>query len=175
MELIDLGDLGNGRVPGITPDIGRFFEQAAVVRLESKDHKPGITLKVRGDNTRDYILSWTTVSDQTRRLLEGADTTTENGAIGMAFAVVHRETGYAVSSVHGKGGGGGFDYWLADETTQHIKARLEVTGMGEGTDADIRARKEQKVEQIERSDSWGFSGYIVVVEFRTPLAEVETK
>ena len=173
--MIDLGDLGNGNVPGIPPDIGKFFEQAAVVRLESKDHQPGITLKVRGDNIRDYILNWTTVSEQTRRLLREADTTTENGAIGVAFAVVHRETGFAVSSAHGKGGGGGFDYWLADETTSHLKARLEVTGISEGTDADIRARKEQKIEQIERSDSWGFSGLIVVVEFRTPLAEVETK
>ena len=162
-------------MPGIPPDIGKFFEQAAVVRLESKDHQPGITLKVRGENARDYILSWTTVSDQTRRLLDSADTTTEHGAIGVAFAVIHRETGYVVFSAHGKSGGGGFDYWLADGTTSQIKARLEVTGIGEGTDADIRARRDQKLEQIERSDSWGFSGYIVVVEFRTPLAEVETK
>ena len=159
-------------MPGITPDIGTFFQQAAVVRLESKDHQPSITLNVRGDYTGDYILSWTTVSDQTRRLLDGADTTTENGAIGVAFVVAHRETGYAVHSVHGKAGGGGFDYWLADEVTSQFKARLEATGIGEGNDARIEERRKEKLKQIERSNSWGFVGLIVVVEFGTPLVEI---
>ena len=173
--MIDLSDLGKGHVPGIPADFGRFFELAAVVRLESKDHQPGVTLKVRGDETRDYVLSWTTVSDQTRRLLQEADTTTENGAIGVAFVVAHRETGYAVHSVHGKAGGGGFDYWLADEATSQFKARLEATGIEEGNDSRIEGRRNEKLKQIERSNSWGFVGLIVVVEFGTPLVEMQTK
>ena len=175
MDPINLDDLGNGGVPGIPAEFGKSFELAAVVRLESKGHQPDTILQVRGDYAGAYLLNWTTVSDQTRRLLENADTTTENAAIGIAFVVAHRVTGLAVHSVSGKAGGGGFDYWLADEKTSQFKARLEATGIAEGSDARIEERRRQKLSQIERSDSWGFVGVIMVVEFGTPLVEVQNK
>ncbi len=46
VKQIELGDLGTGRVPGVPCFFGKFFEQAAVVRLELQDHVPGVTLKV---------------------------------------------------------------------------------------------------------------------------------
>ena len=108
-------------------------------------------------------------------MLEHADTTTENGAIGIAFAVINRETTYTVHAVHGKAGGGGFDYWLADRSNLQITARLEATGICQGNDSRIKARVKEKSAQIERSDSWGLPGVIVVVEFGTPIVEIHTK
>ncbi len=103
--------------------------------------------------SQNYLMYWTTVPDQTRRLLDSADTTTENGAIGIAFVIIHRETGYAVDSVHGKSGGGGFDCWLVDEERSEFAARLEIAGRLKRTPKQITATVQEKLAQIERSDS----------------------
>jgi len=72
---------------------------------------------------------------------------------------------------------GGFDYWLGErgDPLFQKKARLEVSGILSGKRSDIRARIKQKREQTTASDHLSLPAYIIVVEFSTPTAQVETK
>lgn len=175
MNYIDLTHLGAGRVPGVPPSLGKYYEQTAVVRLESVGHSQRAELDVTGDVSNTYTMIWASVSDQVRMLLDDADTTTENGALGIAFIVISLELGFAVGPAHGKAGEGGFDYWLVNEGGTRLTARLEVAGRRRRTMAEVRSLTLKKLRQIEPSDSWGYPGYVIVVEFSHPLAMVRTK
>ena len=175
MTNIDLTDLGAGRVSGVPPSLGKSFEQAAVVRLESLGHSRRAEIDVTGNVSNKYTITWATVPNQVRRLLDDADTTTENGALGIAFIVVNLELGFFIGPAHGKAGGGGFDYWLVNEGGTQLTARLEVAGRRKHTMTEVRALATQKLRQIEPSDSWGYPGYVVVIEFSNPIAMVLKK
>ena len=175
MTNIDLADLGAGRVPGVPPSLGKSFEQSAVVRLESVGHSEQAEIDVTGDVSNTYTITWATVPNQVRMLLDDADTTTEQGAIGIAFILVNLELGFSAGPAHGKAGSGGFDYWLVNEGGTQLTARLEIAGRRNQTMTEIRAVATQKLRQIEPSDSWGYPGYVVVIEFSNPIAMVRKK
>ena len=66
--------------------------------------------------------------------------------------------------------GTGFDYWLGlkgDRLFQH-SARLEVSGIRQGSDEAVQKRVNQKVAQTKRSDNLKLAAFIVVVEFGIP-------
>ena len=75
--------------------------------------------------------------------------------------------------------GTGFDYWLGEESenTMQRKARLEVSGIRNDTASVVHARVRRKIDQISPSALTypGMPGFVIVVEFGTPLAQVETQ
>ena len=51
---------------------------------------------------------------------------------------------------------------------------LEISGIREGNDQQVKARVQQKLKQTDRSDG-ALPAYVIVVEFGEPLAEVQEK
>ena len=99
---------------------------------------------------------------------------TEWGATGIAVLLAKEETGHAVVSRSPKGTG--FDYWIGEESDVFQgKARLEVSGILHGDNQVINSRIKEKKRQISRSDSSGYPGYVVVVEFGQPAAYFQEK
>jgi len=54
------------------------------------------------------------------------------------------------------------------------KARLEVSGIGKGSESDIKSRVNQKLKQITPSDDT-LPGYVAVVEFSSPYLHLVKK
>lgn len=75
--------------------------------------------------------------------------------------------------------GNGFDYWIGDTGEDDLifsgKARLEVSGIPSGGDADIASRFKLKRIQIRAGDHLGIPAYIAVIEFGQPKAHLEMK
>jgi hypothetical protein len=77
-----------------------------------------------------------------------------------------------------KGKGLGFDFWLGNISNQdrlfQRKARLEVSGIRHGSASQIKYRVNIKLKQITPSDLVA-PGYVCVVEFSTPQAQIIEK
>jgi hypothetical protein len=77
-----------------------------------------------------------------------------------------------------KGRGFGFDFWLGSiddpQTLFQRKARLEVSGIRQGSQSILQSRVNMKLEQISPSDALS-PGYVCVVEFGTPRARIVQK
>ena len=126
-----------------------------------------------------YALAWPRTTHQTLRALADSQEATEYGATAIAVLLVKKEFGYAAVERAVKGTG--IDYWLGHETDgppfQH-KARLEVSGIlhikGSHKDVvrEIASRVRQKIRQTQPS-SGSLPAYVIVVEFGTPLAEIQ--
>ena len=193
--MLNLNDLDTDDIPGITRVKGNNLAQAGAICLESQGHQQGVRLMVQGYVSNSYPLSWTPANNQARRTWNDPNEATEAGAIGIAVLVAIREIGYTVIARSWQGTG--FDYWLGNADTANIstierevttklrdilqddnfvvRGSLEVSGIRTGNDHQIRARMQQKLQQIDQSDTWGLPVYVIVVEFRRPLAEIEEK
>ena len=175
MIKLDVGELAAGSVPYIPSFLGKMLARAAIVCLESQEHMSGVSLTVISDKDHVYSVSWFSITDDDRRFFNDAERATEYGAICIAALLATSETGYSVVESSRKGTG--FDYWLGDksEETMQRKARLEVSGIREGTMTQVRARVKGKIDQISPSALThpGMPGFAIVVEFGTPLAQVE--
>lgn len=175
--MLDLNELGNGRIPAITPALGAMLAEAGGFCLESQGHAPGVLLLVKGYSTNRYPLQWPAITAQAHRSWNDPEYATEHGAVGIAILLIRRETAYSVIESSRKGTG--FDYWLGDEAdmTFQQKARLEISGIRQGSDSQIASRVRQKLNQTDQSDSFrsGLPAYAIVVEFGRPVAEVREK
>lgn len=172
--MLDLSDLAQG-FPAITSAFGQYLAEAGAVCLESQGHPQGKDLSVQGDHSRQYSLQWPLVTDQMMRCLNDPQITTEHGAVGIAALLVKKLVGCSVVERSRKGTG--FDYWLGDHAVMPFqnKARLEVSGIRQGTDITVRKRVREKLRQTDPSDGTALPAYVVVVEFGTPLAEMRRK
>lgn len=170
MPHLNLSDLADG-LPGISSAFGEMLAQAAGVCLQSQGHSAGVPLCVTGCQATLYSLQWPLITEQIARCFNDPEEATEFGAVGVAILLAKLETGYPV--VERSRRGTGFDYWLGDESELPFakKARLEVSGIRKGRRVDVNARVNRKLKQIERSGDSPV-GYVIVVEFSAPLAEV---
>ena len=144
--------------------------------MESRGHVQGVRLSVRGLRNSNYFLDRPPISDQSRRAWNDPDEATENGAAGVAALLAIWETGYTIIERSSKGTG--VDYRLGDGSDMSVferKARLEVSGIRDGNDRDVRVRVRRKLNQTDPSDSSGLPVYVIVVEFGRPMAEVREK
>lgn len=174
--MLNLNDLGDGSIPGITGTVGAAMAEAAGVCLESQGHTPGARLSVTGGNRRSYSLQWPSSNAQSRRTWNDPEAATETGASGIAALLIIRETGYVPIERSMKRTG--IDYWLGDadnSTDLEYKARLEVSGIRRGDSRTVRARVQRKLAQTDLSDPSGLPAYVIVVEFGSPRAEVRRK
>lgn len=126
--MLDLNDLGNSGVQGISPGLGSALAEAGAVCLDSKGHQPGVLLAVRGISNRSYTLEWTPSTAQAQRAWQ-YNRATELGAEAISVLLAQTETPYTV--IEASEQGSGIDYWLGDESdiTFQRKARLEISGI----------------------------------------------
>jgi hypothetical protein len=167
-----LVSLGTG-MPGLTSACGTMLAQSAAVCLEERDHKNGVQLQVEGIKSDAFQLEWQAVDRQQERSYNDLQEATENGACCIAILLLRELTGKVVVERSRKGLG--FDYWLGDGDDDQLfsgKARLEVSGILSGTLGQIMGRVKQKREQIRPSKHLA-PGYVAVVEFGNPFAQVE--
>lgn len=173
MDELNLDDLSNGKIPGITQRLGGSLAEAGSVCLESEGHAQGVQLTVRGDVNNRYSVRWHPVDDQAHRAWGDTTEATEYGAAGIAALLTERALPYTIIERSMKDTG--FDYWLGDGASdlpmEHV-ARLEVSDIRHGNDRDIRRRVKDKLKQTDRSDSVFLPAYVILVEFGNPLAEV---
>jgi hypothetical protein len=172
MTVLDLDALRTG-APGMTPDFGGCLAEAASVCLEDQQHSSGTRLTVDGDQNSAFELQWGTTTDQMRRCWADEQITTEHGAYGIATLLVHTIKGLVVAERSRKGTG--FDFWLGTSADAAAlfqdKARLEVSGIRNGSEALIAGRVREKAVQTTRSDG-RLAAIIVVVEFGTPRSRM---
>ena len=193
--MLDLSEFDTDDIPGVGRERGADLAKAGAVCLESQGHNPGVQLAVRGISESTYTLTWPEVTAQDRRTWADPSEATEDGAAGIAALLAIREIGYTIVLRSYKSTG--IDYWLGNndqsdvtvaertltsalqsllEDDDHIvKGRMEVSGILNGDDRQIRARTRLKLIQTDQSDSSGLPAYVVVVEFGRPVAEVTRK
>lgn len=172
---MDLSILGAG-FPGISPVWGASLAEAAGVSLEDKGHVAPKDCQVDGSFDAVHSLRWPPTTAQIRRTWADPDESVEHGAYGIAALLVATHTELEVVERSRKGTG--FDYWLGRKgeasTLFQQTARLEVSGIGRGTNASVNARVKAKLQQTSVSDG-ALPAYVVVVEFGTPRARVVKK
>lgn len=174
-QLLDLRELGDGKMVGLSAAVGSSLAQAGAVCMESQRHDPGVELVVRGQVPGRHPLHWEPPDEQARRTWRNEIDATENGAAGVALLLARRLLGCVTTSRSRHGTG--FDYWLgqdADGDPIQDEVRLEVSGIRQGSSADIRRRVRQKLDQMQGGDP-SVSGYAIVVEFGHPAARVAVR
>ena len=178
--MLDLNDLSRG-LPAITPSWGATLAEMAGVCLESQGHEQGAQLRIIGYTQNSYTLSWPDINYQTLQTWRDLQEATQFGATAIAVLLGKVEVGYSVVERSVKGTG--IDYWMGDESDgppfQH-KARLEISGIlrVDGDSRTVRrrvsARVREKLKQTDPSDGL-IPAYVIVVEFGSPIAEVQRK
>ena len=171
-ESLDLRELGDGTMAGLSCEVGASLAQAGAVCLESQHHKPGVELVITGRLAGRHPLDWESSDDQARRTWRNEIDATENGAAGVAVLMARRLLGYVVTSRSRHGTG--FDYWLGrdiDSDPIQDEVRLEVSGIRYGTSAAVARRVREKLGQMTRGKVPA-PGYAIVVEFGRPTATV---
>ena len=193
--MLDLNDLDTDEIPGITRERGKDSAQAGAVCLENQGHPQRVQFTVRGSFRKVYPLVWPPATNQAKRSWNDLEEAAQHGAAGVAALLAIREIGYSPLLRSRKGTG--FDYWLGDSDLSNVsqaeraataglrsslrddnlvvRIRLEVSGILHGNDARVRARRNLKLSQTNRSDSLGLPAYVIIVEFGRPLAEVTRK
>lgn len=170
-------------MPGLTPACAKVLIEAAAVCLEEKKHKTGVLLSLSGLSTDAVVLEWNEVDEQQRNAHHDLQDATEYGACGLAILLVKQLTGKVVLQRSRKGSG--FDYWVGDESSSEVgdenssdadlfagKARLEISGILEGSRNSLNARVKQKKIQIQPSRHMA-PGLVAVAEFSNPIIHVE--
>ena len=73
--------------------------------------------------------------------------------------------------------GTGFDYWLGlkedskdFDPNNFLNGRLEISGMGSGSESERNYRVRQKLQQTDKSDFLKIPAYLVVTEFSNPVS-----
>jgi hypothetical protein len=172
---MNLGDLRKGTL-GITPDFGGSLCEAASVCLEHCAHGTGVEMAVTGSalEGKAVSLTWPGTTDQMRRCYADLQFATEFGSYGIAILVIEEMTDNTVCERSRKGTG--FDYWVAPKVSAsplfQDKRRLEVSGLLEGDEADLKYRVKQKLAQMKRGGV-PLHGYGLIVHFGRPETRVE--
>lgn len=174
MRELLLADLRTG-MPALTPASGERLAEAASHCLAEQGHVLRIILEVTGEHTESFVLERLPTDDVIRRTYNDLDEATEEGACAIAILLARELTGWSV--VRRARRGTGFDYYLGSESALDFQARLEVSGIRQGTPSQIEARVRQKRLQTTQSDAnlGHLSAYVIVVEFSQPQARVERR
>jgi len=160
------------RHPGLTPEVGASFAQAAEVALSRHGTPPCLVeIRVLGD-AKERPLTWRVPDDRAQRAWANRDDTTRDGAYSISLAAVETELGLlAVSRAEVKTGA---DYFVAPEGATDLEGaeRLEVSGINEGARSAIRARVKQKLDQAAAGQS-DRHAIVSVVAFKERVVVLE--
>jgi hypothetical protein len=151
--------------------------EAAIYCLTHNGHKSGAELEANGRSGGHKLVWKKTIGAKVRNVWSDHQVATEIGAEGIAAVMAKQLTTFTILSRASKTTG--IDYWLTnkeEETKpenelllfQNKAARLEVSGLLAGSDAQYKARIKQKIKQTHRSISTGLPAYISVTDFGRP-------
>jgi hypothetical protein len=180
IKTLSLNDLRQNKPerPGWSLTFGAICADAAAVCLDERGHFIPVTLTIDGIQPCEIQIQADAIDDTIRRFNADREVATEYGAYGIAALILPHLTGLTIIERSVKGKGLGFDFWLGSledpGTLFQRKARLEVSGIRQGSDSLIQARVNIKLEQIRPSDDVA-PGYVSVVEFGTPKARIVKK
>lgn len=180
IPILHLDDLCQNKPerPGWSITFGATCAEAAAVCLEDQGHRDRVTLQINGLQSCEIEIQWTAIDDTIRRFNADEEVATEYGAYGIAALVMPYLTNLTVIERSVKGRGFGFDFWLGSITSpQQLfqrKARLEVSGIRNGSETALQSRVNIKLKQITPSDPVA-PGYVSVVEFGTPRSRIVEK
>ena len=180
IKTLSLNDLRQNKPerPGWSLSFGAICADAAAVCLDERGHSSSVTLTIDGIQPCEIQIQMNAIDDTIRRFNADREVATEYGAYGIAALILPHLTGLTIIERSVKGKGLGFDFWLGSledpGTLFQRKARLEVSGIRQGSDSLIQARVNIKLEQIRPSDDVA-PGYVSVVEFGTPKARIVKK
>jgi len=181
IKILSLNDLRENKPerPGWSLTFGAICADAAAVCLDERGHSTPVTLTIEGIQLCEIQIQGDAIDDTIRRFNADREVATEYGAYGIAALIMPHLTGLTIIERSVKGKGLGFDFWLGSlvenpGTLFQRKARLEVSGIRQGSDSLIQTRVNIKLEQIRPSDDVA-PGYVSVVEFGTPKARIVKK
>ena len=171
----------------LDPDHCQFAYKNARAALGMADHPPVVMCAVQDQGRFEFEveLQWELLDTlPTKASWKHRKRIAEFAAEGIAFLMVESLTPYTVVAQSegepGPNGGTGIDYYLGakegldcaneDDFPEHL-ARLEVSGILQETPGNtLRRRVNEKIEQSKKSDSDGTPAYIIVMEFKAPIA-----
>ena len=171
---IDLCELRQG-LPAITPSFGSALAEAGAICPSDQGHQSGIAITVQGNCSGVFTLLYPEVTDQMRRCWNDQEYATEQAAYGIALILIQRLTDFTVVERSRKGTG--FDYWLGSAVEPGKQpfrktARLEVSGIRQGSHQQIRTKVRLKGAQVKPTDTLA-PAYLAVIEFSQPLAQTD--
>jgi hypothetical protein len=169
LDLLNTNEYGSY----ILPNMYHYYAEAAAICFEENNFTGKTALKIEGEQSSQFNLNWKVVSQQVKDMHNDLVDKTEYGAYCIAFLIVHHLTDYKV--IRRSKRKTGFDYWLGDKESEYPfedTARLEVSGILKGANADIKRRLKEKIAQITPSNEDGLPAYIVVTEFSKPISNI---
>jgi hypothetical protein len=154
-----------------------FYAEACSVALQKNHHK-NPTLTVNGDFNGSFVI----LRHEVTKLAGWEDNieVAENGAIAIAFFLINEYSEYSVirQSIRGTG----FDYWLGYkpdhkkfDPNNFFVARLEISGILQGNDSEIKRRVTIKLKQVDKSAKLKLPAYISVTEFSNCKSHLVSK
>lgn len=183
--IIVLEDLKRG-YPGLDEDAGATHRKAAMVCLDSKDHKSGVHCEMKSlkETLSMLRITWNeAVTRQMKNTRYDRREATEMGAAGVAILVILAFTEYTVLRRMDIDEKTGMDYWLsksanANNLTENFllgDARLEVAGRRSASTDTVRRIVQSKLDRSTKSDVTGTPAYVIVMEFSRPEIFFETR
>jgi hypothetical protein len=169
----DFESLSSGKL-GISPSYGRFLAEAASYCFFLNRHSNPLHLLVSGDACGSGDLTWAEIDESHSKTWADSQEATEYGAYGVAVIVAIQMTG--IPYVERAAKLTGIDYWLGTGSDEcgvfQRTARLEVSGILNGGQPEIKARLKSKLAQAQRSDNTSFAAYAAIIEFGSPEARL---
>src|SRR5579862_1942938 len=112
LRTLNFRHICSGGVPALTKSAGGKLAEAASVLLEHRAHKSPVKITVQEESTETFLLSFLTVTEQMRFTYGDLQDATEEGACGIAIAVIQVLTAFTV--IHRSWKTTGFDYFLGE-------------------------------------------------------------
>lgn len=158
----------------LTPTRGAQYAEAAKVAL-SPPHKSPVELEIVEKELEIVHLSWSQAHPNANQAWADSTEATEDGACAVALLVVEHRYRYVFRSRALKHTGCDFLVAPPGEETDMFQppaVRLEVSGIGAGTQQDEDRRMDIKLEQVQRGGAAPF--IVVVVNFSGPKSLVKS-
>ncbi|NJB87079.1 hypothetical protein GGR26_002856 [Lewinella marina] len=174
MKKIDIEKIRNC-TPALTKSWSEQRLEAALFCLDHNSHKTGVECLDTSQSLK-YELRWhTEISEAMKRTHNDVQDATEMGAEGMAALFADELTPYQIIIRSAKRTG--IDYWLGDKQRKILlyqkSARLEVSGLINGSDAEFARRIKKKKEQTMQSRSSKLPAYVAITDFGKPRIAFE--
>jgi len=172
MRKINLDQLKLGQA-GITPEVGSFMVQAAIVCLVENGHQSGVTLKVEGYFEEKIQLIWSDkINKQVLRTWRDSNETVEYGATALSTLLLCLLADLEIYERIPPEGEA--DYYLQSLESKNVIALLEVSGIWKESKYNtpkIRMRvKKKRIEEANKITNLPI--YIVVTEFSIPKSKI---
>lgn len=152
------------------------FAEAAAVCLDFHNHTQKMELTITGDIIGNLKIEWEKSTLQIKNSWNDLPEATEAAATCLALWVVEKFTDLKVVGRSQKKTG--IDYWLGKKTDDfpfQKTARLEISGLLQGSIGRVNQRLKEKVKQVEKSNAVNLPVYIIIIEFSQVLSKTVVK